>query len=223
MKLARRLFLATTLFLLIACGLAAQELNQNSVPWMKLHDVHTSAAGPTLTRFVDQDLFLGRDGTLIAVTVAADLVAGGGFASTEVIGVASPEALAALSAALFQGRASKLAGACAAELMPLGSTFNIGISWFGAGSRSSSFTITNQSAPARQCSPGELGVLNALEALKASVIANPQTAIASSVCTAAGQCPDEMLCCNPCGIPVTVCPRSCARRDSVTGGCPMVP
>src|SRR6266851_4099454 len=125
----RLLLLAATLFLFVAGGLAAQQVGANSRPWMKLHDVHTTAAGPALTRFVDQDLFLARDGTLISLTVAADLVNGGGFTSTEIAGTASPEALAALGAVLVESHIGKLGGSCGTELMPLGSTFSIGISW----------------------------------------------------------------------------------------------
>ena len=226
MKLARRLFLAATLFLLVTCGLAAQQVGLNSVPWMKLHDVHTSAAGPALTRFVDQDLFLARDGTLISVTVAEDLVAGGGFVSTEIAGQAASEALAALTEALFQSRVGKLQGACSAELMPLGSTFTIGISWFGNGSRSSQLTITNQGSPASACTQQELGVLQALRAVQASVIANPLTTITSSQCTGDASCPDGLVCCQPCGIPPPpgfVCPRVCFRPDQATGRCPLFP
>lgn len=221
MNLVPRLLLSAALFLFASCGLSAQQLGVNSLPWMKLHDVHTSAAGPALTRFVDQDLFLARDGMLISVTVAADLIAGGGFTSTEIAGVASPEALAALGAVLFQSRIGKLEGSCVAELMPLGSTFSIGISWYGSASRSSHFTITNQVAPASSCSQQELGVLRALEALQASVIADPLTVISSSPCTQAGQCPVGTLCCAPCGIPD--CPRVCFRQDPATGKCPLFP
>jgi hypothetical protein len=190
---------------------------------MKLHDVHTTAAGPALTRFVDQDLFLARDGTLISITVAADLVAGGGFTSTEIAGKASPEALAALGAVLFQSRIGKLEGSCGTELMPLGSTFSIGISWYGSGSRSSHFTITNQGAPGGTCSQQELAVLHALQTLQASVIADLQTSISSSSCERDGQCPDGTVCCAPCGIPVPVCPRICFRQDPTTGRCPLFP
>ncbi len=222
MKRAHRLVLAAALSLVAAGGLAAQ-VNRNSVPWMKLHDVHTTAAGPTLTRFVDQDLFLARDGTLISVTVAEDLVFGGGFVSTEISGIASPEALAALTAALFQSRVSKLQGSCSAELMPLGSTFSIGISWFGNGARSSQLTITNQGSAASTCSQQELGVLQALEAVQASVIANPRSLVTSSECTSDASCPDGLVCCLPCGIPVPppLCPRVCFVPDPKTGRCPL--
>jgi hypothetical protein len=218
-----RLFLSAALFLVVASSLAARQLGINSLPWMKLHDVHTTAAGPALTRFVDQDLFLARDGRLISVTVAADLVGGGGFTSTEISGIASPEALAALGAVLFQSRIGKLEGSCGTELMPLGSTFSIGISWYGSGSRSSHFTITNQGAAGGTCSQQELAVLHALQTLQASVIADPQTSISSSSCEGDGQCPDGTVCCAPCPIPVPVCPRSCFRAEPTPGRCPLFP
>ncbi len=220
-----RLLRSATLFLVVAGGLAAhaQVVGLSSLPWMKLHDVHTTAAGPALTRFVDQDLFLARDGTLISLTVAADLVNGGGFTSTEIAGTASPEALAALGAVLFESRIGKLGGSCGAELMPLGSAFSIGISWYGSGSRSSQFTITNQGAPGGTCSPQELAVLHALQALQASVIADRLTRISSSPCTGDRQCPDGTVCCVPCGIPTTPCPKSCFAADPKTGRCPLFP
>jgi hypothetical protein len=213
------------LVLFVAGGLAAhaQQVGANSLPWMKLHDVHTSAAGPALIRFVDQDLFLARDGTLISLTVAADLINGGGFTSTEIAGTASPEALAALGAVLFESHIAKLGGSCTTELMPLGSTFSIGISWYGSGSRSSRFTISNQGSPAGACSPQQLAVLHALEAIQAGVIADPLTGIFSSPCLRDGQCPDGLVCCAPCGIPVPPCPRSCFRPDPTTGRCPLFP
>ena len=208
----------------VAGGLAAQvpQVGLNSLPWMKLHDVHTSAAGPALVRFVDQDLFLARDGTLISLTVAADLVNGGGFTSTEIAGTASPKTLAALGAVLFESRIGKLEGSCATELMPLGSTFSIGISWYGSGSRSSHFTITNEGSPASTCSPQQLAVLQALRALQASVVADPLSSITSSTCASDAQCPDGLVCCAPCGIPIP-CPRSCFRPDPTTGRCPLFP
>jgi hypothetical protein len=213
------------LFLFVAGGLAGygQSVNFKSVPWMKLHDVHTTAAGPTLTRFEDQDLFLARDGTMISLTAVADLVNGGGFVSTEILGTASPEALAALGAVLFESRIGKLEGSCTAELMPLGSTFDIGISWYGSGSRSSHFTITNQGSPAGTCSQQQLAVLHALQALRASVIAEPLAVVLSSLCTEDAQCADGTVCCAPCGIPVSPCPRVCFRPDPATGKCPLFP
>jgi hypothetical protein len=222
-RLVLRLLLAATLFFLLAAGLVAQQVGVNSLPWMKLHDVHTTAAGPALVRFVDQDLFLARDGTLISLTVAADLVNGGGFTSTEIAGTASPEALASLGAVLFESRIGKLGGSCITELMPLGSIFSIGISWYGAGSRSSHFTITNEGSPAGSCSPQQLAVLHALQALQASVIADPLTGIFSSPCLRDGQCPDGLVCCAPCGAPGMPCPRICFRPDPTTGRCPLFP
>jgi hypothetical protein len=223
-RLVLRLLLSITVLLLFAGGAAAQPVGVSSPPWMKLHDVHTTAAGPALTRFVDQDLFLTRDGALISLTVAADLVNGGGFTSTEIAGTASPEALAALVAVLFESRIGKQQGSCTAELMPLGSTFSIGISWYGSGSRSSHFTITNQGSPASTCSSQQLAVLHALQALEASVIANPVTSITSSPCRTDGQCPDGLVCCAPCGIPaVPPCPSVCLRPDPTTGKCPLFP
>jgi len=212
------------LLLFVAGGVAAraQQVGANSQPWMKLHDVHTMAAGPALVRFVDQDLFLARDGTLISLTVAADLIHGGGFTSTEITGVASSDALAALGTVLFGSHIGKLGGSCTAELMPLGSSFSIGISWFGSGSRSSHFTITNEGSAAGSCSPQQLAVLQALRALEATVVADPLTSITSSPCASDAQCPEGLVCCAPCGIPIP-CPRSCFRPDPTTGRCPLFP
>jgi hypothetical protein len=216
--------LGATLVLFVAGTLAAQaqQVGANSLPWMKLHDVHTTAAGPALVRFLDQDLFLARDGTLISLTVAADLVNGGGFTSTEIAGTASPEALAVLGAVLFESHIGRLGGSCTTELMPLGSAFSIGISWFGSGSRTSHFTITNEGSLARTCSPQQVAVLHALQALQASVIADPLSSITSSPCARDAQCPDGLVCCAPCGIPIP-CPRSCFRPDPTTGKCPLFP
>jgi len=225
-RLVLRLLLSTTVLLLVAGGAAAQPVGVSSPPWMKLHDVHTTAAGPALTRFVDQDLFLARDGTLISLTVAADLVNGGGFTSTEIAGIASPDALASLGAVLFESRIGKLAGSCTTQLMPLGSSFSIGISWYGSGSRSgqsSHFTITNEGSAAGTCSPQELAVLFALEAIQTSVIADPGSSITSSPCERDSQCPNPLVCCAPCGVPLPApCPKVCSRPGQA-GKCPLVP
>lgn len=223
MKLDFRLGIAAGLMLTVLhpVGVAAQAVGPSSLPLVKLHDTHTSAAGPAVTRFVDQDVFVARDGKMVSLTVAADLLTGSGFTTTLVNGTGSADAVAALRTAFFEGRVSQLSGSCGAELMPLGSTFSFGISWFGNGSRTSHATITNEGAPAGACTQQELGILQAIEAFQAGVIADPATHVSSSACTSDRQCPDGLLCCNPCPFgPPFACADFCMRPAS-TGRCPL--
>jgi hypothetical protein len=221
MQPTRRWVLAAILFLLCPAGLVAQPPASGGLqPLVKLHDVDVIAAGPALTRSVDQDVFVAGDGTLVSVTVAADLTAGSGFASTIVRGVGSPAALAALRQALGQDRVGTLAGSCNAEIQPLGSSYTFGISWFGKGDRTSRFSITNQGDAGSACSAAELGVLQAIETFQAGVIADPATQISSSACTSNRQCPDGLLCCRACGIPD--CAHACL-RPAKDGQCPLFP
>ena len=202
-------------------GLTAQPPASGALqPLHELHDVDVFAAGPALTRSVDQDVFVARDGTLVSVTIAADLTTGSGFASTIVEGVGSPASLAALSQALARDRIGTLAGSCNVELEPLGSSYTFAIRWFGKGSRSSQFTITNQGDGVAICSAAELGVLQAVEAFQAEVVADPATRISSSACTSNRQCPDGLLCCRACGIPN--CAQACL-RPAADGQCPLFP
>src|ERR1700758_829950 len=104
MKLAPRLAVAAGLLLTVlhpSC-VAAQAVGPGSLPLVKLHDTHTAAAGPALTRFVDQDLFVARDGSMVSLTVAADLLTGSGFTTTLVYGTGSAGAVAALRTAFFE-------------------------------------------------------------------------------------------------------------------------
>jgi hypothetical protein len=221
LKSTCRWAVAASLSLLWAAGLIAQPPVTGALqPMVKLHDVDVLAAGPALTRSVDQDVFVARDGTLVSVTVAADLASGSGFASTIVRGVGSPASLDSLRQAFYQDRIGTLAGPCNAELQPLGSSYTFGISWFGKGDRTSQFTITNQGASGRTCSASELGVLQAIEAFQAGVIADPATQVSSSACTSNRQCPDGLLCCRACGIPD--CTKACLRPSS-DGNCPAFP
>jgi hypothetical protein len=216
-----RLAAAPVLFLLLAVSAVAQPPAPGALrPMLKLHDTEILAAGPAITRTVDQDIFVAEDGTLVSVTVAADLLAGSGFASTIIRGAGSSAQLDALRTALYQNRVGLLSGSCDTELRPLGSTFTIGISWFGRGSRSSQFTITNQGNSGRTCSPREPAVLQAIETFQAGVIADPATEIQSSACTSTGQCPSGLLCCSACGIPD--CAHACL-RPAVDGRCPAFP
>jgi hypothetical protein len=220
METASRRTLATLLFLLSPAILAAQPPPAVGQPLVKLHEDATLAAGPAVTRSIDQDVFVAGDGTLISVTVAADLLTGSGFASTIIRGVGSPAATGALRAALYQDRIGTLHGPCGAELFPLGSSFTYGISWFGKGSRSTQLTLTNQGGQIAACSPRQIGVLQAIETFQATVIADPATEIASSTCTSSSQCPPGLLCCYPCGLPA--CHNVCSRPNA-GGNCPVFP
>jgi hypothetical protein len=221
MNPTRRWPLLAVAWLLCCVNLEAQPPAPGALqPMVKLHDVDVVAAGPANVRSVDQDVFVARDGTLVSVTVAADLVAGSGFATTIVQGVGSPALLDSLRQAFYQDRIGTLGGTCFAEIQPLGSAYTFGVSWFGSGARSSQFKVTNVGLTVGVCSAKELGVLQAIEAFQAGVIADPATHISSSVCTSNRQCPDGLLCCRACGIPE--CAQACL-RPAADGNCPLFP
>jgi hypothetical protein len=213
--------LAAILCLPCCVTLAAQPPVPGTLqPLVKLHGIDVVAEGPALIRFLDQDVFVAGDGTLVSVTVGRAFAAGSGFVTTIIRGLGSPALRAALGQAFYQDHIGTLGGVCNAELQPLGSGYTFGISWFGKGARTSDFTITNQGGAGHTCSPSETGVLQAIEAFQAGVIADPATQISSSVCTSSNQCPVGLLCCRACGIPD--CAQACL-RPAADGSCPLFP
>ena len=221
MQAMTRLALAAALLPLLATGLAAQPASSTFLePLVKLHDTAIVEAGPAVVRSLDQDVFVTADGGLSSFTVAADLLAGSGFATTIIRGTSSPAALDALRGALYQNRVRALHGDCSAQLLPLGSSFTFGVTWFGRGSHVGRFALTNEGPAGGPCSPREIGVHQAIQDFQSTVIADPGTEIVSSACTSDRQCPNGLLCCYPCGIPG--CNNACG-RPAENGSCPLIP
>lgn len=204
--------------LLLACVSAAAALDLR--PLLKVHDRHTTAAGPANVAFVDQDLFVSRSGEAVLISVNRGLLANTPFATTIARGTATSAQLTALNAALAAARPSRFSGECAAELFPLGSGFRITLSWFGNGSRTSTLTLTNDGTATEPCPAAVLALLQAAYTFEQALLLSPQTSLESSVCKEDFQCPSGLKCCYPCGI--AGCENRCM-LPSQNGNCPAFP
>jgi len=189
-------------------------------PLLKLHDRHTTAAGPANVAFVDQDLFVSRDGEAVLTSVNRGLLGNTPFTTTFARGAATRDQIAALNAALTAARPSQFSGECAAELFPLGSSFRITLSWFGRTTRTTVLTLTNDGTATEPCPAASLALLQAALAFEQALLTNPQTSRESSVCQEDLQCPFGLKCCYPCGIPG--CENRCSPPDQ-NGNCPAFP
>ena len=189
-------------------------------PLLKLHDRHTTAAGPANVSFVDQDLFVSRSGEAVLISVNRGLLDNTSFTTTIARGTATPAQLAALNIALTAARPSRFSGECAAELFPLGSSFRITLSWFGNGSRTSVLTLTNEGTAVRPCPAASVALLQAVYAFEQALLLGPLASLESSVCKEDLQCPFGLKCCYPCGIPG--CENRCMPPGQ-DGHCPAFP
>ncbi|HEV8581280.1 MAG TPA: hypothetical protein VGX68_19620 [Thermoanaerobaculia bacterium] len=201
-------------FLLVGAAAVAEDLR----PLLKLHDRHTTAAGPANVSFVDQDLFVSRSGEAELISVNRSLLGNTPFTTTIAQGTVTPDQLAALNVALAAARPSRWSGECTAELFPLGSSFRITLSWFGNGSRTSTLTLTNDGTAIRRCSAASVALLQAVYAFEQALLQS--SAVESSVCQEDLQCPSGLKCCYPCGI--AGCENRCS-RPSENGHCPAFP
>jgi len=215
-RIRRASILGPVLLLAGASAAAAVDLR----PLLKLHDRHTTAAGPADVAFVDQDLFVSRSGEAVLVSVNRGLLDNTPFTTTIARGTAKPAQLAALNAALAAARPSQFSGVCFAELFPLGSSFRITLSWFGIASRTSVLTLTDDGTAVAPCAAAALALLQAAFAFEQALLINPQTSRESSVCKEDLQCPFGLKCCYPCGIPG--CENRCI-PPSPNGNCPQFP
>ncbi len=215
-----RIRLASILGLVLSLAGAGAAAALDGSPLLKLHDRHTTAAGPANVSFVDQDLFVSRSGEAVLVSVNRSLLDDTPFTTTIARGTAKPDQLAALNVALTAARPSRFAGECAAELFPLGSSFRVTLSWFGNGSRTSTLTLTNEGTAARPCPAASVALLQAVYAFEQALLLSPSTSFESSVCQIDRQCPTGLKCCYPCGIPG--CQNRCMAPDP-NGECPAFP
>lgn len=201
-------------------GLAPCLAQPSFMPLVKLHDTRINAAGPTLVGSTDDDVLITVGGELVSTAVTRRFLPGSHFQTTIAQGTASPAALAALNAALAAGHPAQLSGVCAADIVPLGSTFRYQITWFGGHSRTSTFTLTNQGDGVIHCTQGQTAIATAILALEDEVLADPATRFTRSSCETDADCAAGQLCCYPCGIPG--CSNVCTRV--VSGGrCPLLP
>ncbi len=215
-----RIRLASILGLVLSLAGATVADALDGRPLLKLHDRHTTAAGPANVSFVDQDLFVSRSGEAVLISVNRGLLDNTPFTTTIARGTATPAQLAALNVALTAARPSRFSGECAAELFPLGSSFRITLSWFGNGSRTSTLTLTNEGTAVRPCPAAVLALLQAAYAFEQALLISPQTSLESSVCKEDLQCPFGLKCCYPCGIPG--CENRCMPPGQ-DGHCPAFP
>jgi len=209
--------LGPVLFLI---GASAATAAADLRPLLKLHDRHTTAAGPANVAFVDQDLFVSRSGEAVLISVNRGLLDNTPFTTTIARGTATPAQLAALNAALAAARPSQFSGECATELFPLGSSFRITLSWFGIASRTSVLTLTDDGTAVEPCPAAALALLQAAFAFEQALLVNPQTSRESSACKEDLQCPVGLKCCYPCGFPG--CDNRCT-QPSLNGNCPLIP
>jgi hypothetical protein len=213
-----------SLLLLALCawgGLAPCLAQPSFQPLVKLHDTRINAAGPALVSSTDDDVLITVGGDLVSTAVTRQFTLGSHFQTTIAQGTASPSALAALNGALAAGHPAQLSGVvCAADLLPLGSTFRYQITWFGSHNRSSTFTLTNESNGASRCTPGEIAIATAILTLEAEVLADPATRFTRSSCASDADCAAGQLCCYPCGFPG--CSNVCTPIPS-GGRCPLIP
>jgi len=219
-----RLFRQRPVFLLTlampALSAAAAAAGGDLRPLLEVHDRHVLAAGPANVAFVDQDLFVARDGTAVVISVNRGLLGNDPFATTIANGQAPPAAMAALSVALTVARPNQLSGVCHTELFPLGSSFRITLSWFGQTSRQSLFTLTNDGTGTQSCSPAVVALYQAAQDLQRALLLDPATTLNAPTCREGSQCPAGLLWCYPCGI--AGCENRCGRPAS-NGQCPAFP
>jgi hypothetical protein len=206
---------------LCAWGGLAPCLAQPSLqPLVKLHDTRINAAGPTLVGSTDDDVLITVGGDLVSTAVTRQFLPGSHFQTTIAQGTASPTALAALNRALAAGHPAQLSGVCAADLVPLGSTFRYQITWFGSHGRTSTFTLTNAGdVPGPPCTPEEIAIAVAILSMEDEVLADPATHFTRSSCASDADCAGGQRCCYPCGIPG--CSNVCTTVSN--GQCPAFP
>jgi hypothetical protein len=206
---------------LFAAAAIAPSLAQVSYqPMLKLHDRHVTAAGPRLVSSTDDDVLVLLDGHLSSTAVTRQLVPGAQYQTRIALGSGPAAAFAALKSAFVQGHPGFQNGVCSAELLPLGSSFRYEITWFGRQGHAATFTLTNQEAGARPCTPAQIAMATAVLTYEAAVLATPGTTLLRSSCASDADCPASQLCCYPCGIPG--CTNQCT--PIVAGGhCPLLP
>jgi len=223
MPKAGRFYVGRSLLLVALCawgGVAPCLAQAGLQPLVKLHDTRVNAAGPTVVGSTDDDVLVTVDGDLFSTAVTRRFLPGAKFLTTVAHGIGSPAALAALNTALAAGHPSQLSGVCAADLVPLGSTFRYQITWFGNRSRTSTFTLTNEGAgTAPLCSRETIAIATAILSLEDEVLANPATLFIRSACASDDDCAAGQLCCYPCGIPG--CSNVCTPVSE--GRCPAIP